>query len=542
MAVLKSTALELRVVTLFDQGMSKRAIARSLGLGRNRVKRILRKHAARRNSGHSALPSGRARAPRPSKLDPYRDATDELLEKYPDITAQRVFEELKATGYKGGYSIVKTLVRKLRPKPAVKISLPTPSYGPGEMAECDWADYVISFTDEPRRKIQVFGYTLTFSRRKCFSLHERNDLHALMDGHVAAFSRLGGAAHNCKYDNQKPVVLRWEAKQPIYNPRFIDFATYYQFGLHACRPRRPNDKPRVERSFWEFEQSFLNGRTFRDLDDMAQQLAVWMDTICDLRPHKQLRTTAIERFPEEQPHLLPLPAHPYDTARVVYRVCDAEGCIPWEGNHYEIPYDYVTELLPVRITATKVLIYASDLSCIAIHPRLARGAHQRAELAGRRPPGREPRGPTLDQLRVVYRDMGPQADDFLAGLIDAQRAAAHHARVILTLRERYSTEALVSALAHARTYHAFDHRSVERILQARAKPRRLDEYVAEATARRLDEVLDQSRTEPRSLEGYDALPCFSPNQGELCQGSDNPSQLDDQPRASATPSETPSEC
>ena len=527
MTVLKSTELEHRVVTLFDQGMSKRAIARSLGIGRNRVNRILRKHAARRESGHSALPSPSTRAPRPSKLDPYRDLISALLDRYPEITAQRIFEDLKAAGYEGGYSIVKDLVRKLRPKPAVKISLPTPSYGPGEMAESDWADYVISFTHEPRRKIQVFGYTLLFSRRKCFSVHERNDLHALMDGHVAAFSRLGGAAHNCKYDNQKPVVLRWEANQPIYNLRFIDFATYYQFRPRACRPKHPNDKPSVERNFWEFQQSFLNGRTFRDLDDMAQQLAVWMDKICDQRPHKQLRTTALERFPEEQPHLLPLPAHPYDTARVVYRVCDAEGCVPWETNRYEVPYDYAGDFLPVRITAKQVFIYDSDLSCIATHPRLARDARQRAELPGRKIPGREPRGLTLDQLRVVYRDMGAQADEFLAGLINAQRAAAYHARVILTLRERYTTEALVKALAHARKYQAFDHRAVEKILQARAQPRRLDEYVAEATARRLDEVLDQSRTEPRALEDYDALPCFSPEQGELCQGPDNPSQPQD---------------
>ena len=30
-------------------------------------------------------------------------------------------------------------------------------------------------------------------------------------------------------------------------------------------------------------------------------------------------TTALERFAEEAPHLVPLPRHPYDTARVLYR-------------------------------------------------------------------------------------------------------------------------------------------------------------------------------------------------------------------------------
>ena len=29
-----------------------------------------------------------------------------------------------------------------------------------------------------------------------------------------AFARFGGYAASCKYDSQKPVVLRWEGQQP----------------------------------------------------------------------------------------------------------------------------------------------------------------------------------------------------------------------------------------------------------------------------------------------------------------------------------------
>ena len=80
------------------------------------------------------------------------------------------------------------------------------------------------------------------------------------------------------------MVLRWEGSQPIYNPRFIDFATHYEFSPVACRVRHPNDKPRVERSFYELTLSFFRGRSFRDRADLAVQLTHWMDTIADLRP------------------------------------------------------------------------------------------------------------------------------------------------------------------------------------------------------------------------------------------------------------------
>ena len=117
-----------------------------------------------------------------------------LLAKYPDITAQRIFEELREAGYDGGYTAVKDRVRKLRPKPGPKPSLITPVTGPGEMAESDWSPYTVDLEGGGRITVQAFGYILRWSCRKYFGLFERCDLHALMDGHVAAFARFGGAA------------------------------------------------------------------------------------------------------------------------------------------------------------------------------------------------------------------------------------------------------------------------------------------------------------------------------------------------------------
>ena len=142
----------------------------------------------KRQSQPSVL-DARFRERRPSKLDRHRSEVERLLKEYPDITAQRVYERLTTEGYEGGYSIVKTLVRDLRPKPPATISLPTPTYDPGEMAECDWAEYRIPFTHELPRTIHAFGYFLAYSRRKCFSLQECEDMQALLDGHQEAFAR-----------------------------------------------------------------------------------------------------------------------------------------------------------------------------------------------------------------------------------------------------------------------------------------------------------------------------------------------------------------
>jgi transposase len=500
------------VVILAQQGMRVRAIARALHVGRNRVRMILRSHEATRtgDTPPTALPPPPTL--RPSMLDAHEGFIQDLLARYPDITAQRIYEELCArqdVPFTGRYTIVKKYVRRLRPKPVVELSTPVEEPEPGRVAECDWASIKINFKNGTQRKIQIFGYTLAYSHRRYYRFYDRPDFHTLLDGHVEAFDHLEGIAAECKYDGQKTVVMRWEGPQPIYNPRFIAFATYYLFQPRACRPGRPNDKPHVELSFRSLRISFFNGRDFHDLDDLKAQLARWMTGIDDERPQrKKQRRTPHELHAEEQPHLIARPRHAYDTARVVYRVCDLEGFVAWEGNRYSLPAENVTELLPVRITQTEIFVYGQDLKLVARHELRPRGASEDVIAPGHRP--KADRGPNLDQLRAAYRELGGGADDFLIGLERAQpRSTAYHARRILAFRERYQTDDVLAAMAHARQYGAFEHHTIERILVARAAPRRLDEYVAEATEKKLAAIVRQSRTEPRELSAYDALPNWS---------------------------------
>jgi len=525
-------------VMLAQQGTSVRAIARALHIGRNRVRKILNAHEAARNGATppTALPP--APASRPSMLDVHEGFVQDLLARFPEITAQRIYEELCArqdVGFDGGYTIVKEHVRPLRPRPVVQVSTPVEEPEPGRVAECDWATITIDFKNRTRRRLQVFGYTLAYSHRRYYRLYDRADFHSLLDGHVEAFEHLDGIAEECKYDGQKTVVLRWEGQQPIYNPRFVAFATYYLFRPRACRPRHPNDKPHVELSFRALRISFFNGRDFYDLDDLKAQLARWMTGIDDERPQRRKQhKTPLELHADEQPHLIARPRHAYDTARVVYRVCDLEGFVAWEGNRYSLPVENVTELLPVRITQNELFVYAQNLKLIARHELRRRGGGEAIVAPGHRP--KPDRGPGLDQLRVAYRELGDDADDFLLALERAQpRSAAYHARQILAFRERYRTDDVLAAMDHARQYGAFDYHAIERILIARAAPRRLDEYVAEATERKLAAVVRQSRTEPRDLSAYDALPNWSRpmNQGEPACPS--------QPAPDAEPSPSPEE-
>jgi transposase len=499
--------------------MSRRAITRALGVSRNTVSKILRAKRHDRDTGHNALAATPARVPRASKIDSYRDRIDELLARFPDITAQRVLEILKDEGFDGAYTGVKKHMRKVRPSPKPTPSLEAPVFGPGEMAESDWSPYELTYTDGRTETVQLFSYVLVYSRRKYFGVFGSVDLFALMDGHERAFARFGGCAAACKYDSQKPVVLRWEGSQPIYNPRYLAFAAHYGIQPAAVRGQ-PNAKPRVERSFWEHERSFLNGRSFRDRDDFATQLADWLDRVVD--PRKRYGQSALDRFRDEVAHLRPLPKHPYDTARVAYRLCSIDGYVEWQGNRYAVPYDHVTDFLPLRVTQTELFVYGPTLACLARYELRPRGRGEKLDPLGFHSRPESQAAVDVDKLRATFEQMGEGAAAFLPQLAaaHAKRVWTHHARQILLLRTRYDSADLDAALAHAARFGALEASSVERILARRAPPRTLDEYVAEETSKRIDDALGPSVTTHRDLAEYDALPLASRDPTEPAHGQD----------------------
>jgi transposase len=524
-----------QVVTRERDGLSRRAIARALGISRNTVKKILRNHSRARKEPHSALPQAPSRAPREKKIDAYSAQVLALVEKYDGsrrdavgkqaITAQRVFEILQESGYEGGYTAVKELVRQQRPKPKRQPSLPTPDWGPGKMAESDWSPYELQLINGRKLKLQLFAYVLSHSKRKYYQAYESYDVHALMAGHVGAFQRFGGAAERCKYDGQKAVVIRWEGKQPIYNPRFLAFCAHYEIRPWAQRGN-PNLRPNVERGFWTHERSFLVAREFRDLDDFRTQLRTWLDATVDQR--RRNGRSILEHFADEQPHLVKLPRHPYDTARVVYRTCSIDGFVDYGGNRYAVPYDHITDILPLRITQHELFVYAADFECIARHELAERGGQ--CQLDPMALHSRRARRPVieLDQLEYAYEGMGEGAADFFRLLSHGPaRSWSTPARRILTLRDRYETAAVDAALRHAARYGALRYQDVERILEARHPPRRLEEYVAVETAQRLGEVLGEGRTKRSDLTEYDRLPTYAAKSEETDNGQANHKQ--DQP-------------
>ncbi|MDF1576790.1 MAG: helix-turn-helix domain-containing protein [Bacteroidales bacterium] len=109
---MKDNQTENKVVTLHRLGWSIRRIARELHISRERVHRIVASNSDKRDTTQEG--QIKQKTDRVSKLDPYKSYIGDLLEKYPNITGQRVFEHLQEKGFDGGITIVRDYVKSIR--------------------------------------------------------------------------------------------------------------------------------------------------------------------------------------------------------------------------------------------------------------------------------------------------------------------------------------------------------------------------------------------------------------------------------------------
>lgn len=492
--------LEHQIILLHAEGVPIRALTRRFAMGRNTIRRILRRNRAHRDGGRD-VPAKKKAASRKSKLDAHLPLIKDLIGRYPDITGVRVYEELLADGFSGGRTIVTDYLRKVRPRPKREPVVRFET-DPGKQGQMDWSPYTIPFTGTGSGKVLCFSYILGFSRRQYIDFTLDRKFFTLIRRHQDAFAHFGGVPETCLYDGEKTVILRWEAGRPVYNPAFVAFITHYHCRPVACRPGRPETKGKIEAPFQYIEKNLLNGRKFRDLAELKETARWWLSNRSDLHRHDTTGRPPLELFMEEEHRALrALPAHPYDTAEVALRVCRVDGFLEHDTNLYSAPFEYIADILTLKATEEEIIVYSPDLQVIARHERKPMGASQKMEDPAHRKSEKVRYG--LEPVKEAFLALGEIAEAFLSGLQTRHR---HHcgfqARYILRLKERYRCEDIHAALVHASKYFAFDAKAVERILKARFVPREL-EFVSSRSAAQYAALLPEIKQRP--LSAYNGL-------------------------------------
>jgi len=321
-------------------------IAKQLGIHHLTVRRVL---------VETGTPP-RLASPRPSKLDPYMPFIMEQLEKFPTLTASRLYDMACERGYVGSSHHFRHMIALRRPRKPAEAFLRLRTL-PGEQGQIDWGHFGHVIIGRAKRPLIGFVMVLSYSRKICLRFYLNAQMANFLRGHEESFQAFGGVPRVILYDNLKSAVLERHNDAIRFNPELLRFSAHYCYEPRPVAVARGNEKGRVERAIRYIRNSFFAAREWKDLDDLNQQARQWCEGHAAQRPCPEDPSTSVqEAFLEEQKILIDLPANPYEN---VERVSVNIGKTPYarfDLNDYSVPHTAVRGQLTIVATPTSVHI------------------------------------------------------------------------------------------------------------------------------------------------------------------------------------------
>lgn len=388
-------------------------------------------------------PIGVAR--RASAIDPYLPFIRETLEKFPTLTASRLYVMVKERGYPGRPSQFRHLISLHRPRRKTEAFLRLRTL-PGEQAQVDWGHFGHLEIGRAKRALMGFVMVLSWSRMIYLRFFLGAHMENFLRGHVGAFTAWGGCPRVLLYDNLKSAVLERQGQAIRFNPTLLSFAGHHRFEPRPVAVARGNEKGRVERAIRYIRDAFFAGRTFTGLDDLNQQAESWMrGDASDRRCPEDKALSIREAFAQEQKHLLVLPDQDYPTDEKRAVNIGKTPYARFDLNDYSVPHDSVQSTLAVAADLKQVRILDGE-TVLAIHPRsfdkgvqIEDPAHIQ-ELVVQKHQASTQRG--MDRLTQAV----PSSRDLLTQAAERGQPLGRITTELLSLLDRYGVTELQAAI------------------------------------------------------------------------------------------------
>ena len=165
----------MRLRYYLEQGMSKTELSRRFGVSRRTIHYWIESGQLDRDLivGGTRYPARPAVA---HKLDPYKPIIAARLEQFPKLSAQRLFDEVRAAGYTGDCSAVRDYVRETRPRESLEepVRFETP---PGRQGQVDFGTFRF-----PWGRRHALVVVLGYSRLLWLRFYPHRTMAVLVDG------------------------------------------------------------------------------------------------------------------------------------------------------------------------------------------------------------------------------------------------------------------------------------------------------------------------------------------------------------------------
>ena len=353
----------------FVHGHPIKAICRALGVSRKVVRKVIRSEATEFRYEREAQPL--------PKIGPWSDKLDQLLlanegkASRERLTLIRLFEELRGSGYGGGYDAVRRYARRWsKERGATTAAAYVPlSFAPGEAYQFDWSHEVVLLSGVTVT-VKVAHVRLCHSRMLFVRAYPRETQEMVFDAHDRAFALFKGTCQRGIYDNMKTAVTTiLVGKERLYNRRFLQMCSHYLVDPVACTPASGWEKGQVENQVGLVRERFFTPRLrFKNYDE----LNVWLLDKCIAyakahRHPEQAEQTVWQVFEAERPKLVPY-AGRFDGFHAVPASVSKTCLVRFDNNKYSVAASAVGRPVEVHAYADRIVI-RQDGQIVAEHPR-----------------------------------------------------------------------------------------------------------------------------------------------------------------------------
>lgn len=461
--------------------LSKRAIARAVGVSNSTVSDVLSRLAASGLGWQQAEAMSETELERRLYREQGKTAPDPREPDWthvrvelarPHVTLQLLWQEYKQEhpdGYQYSWFCERYREWRRRSDPVMRFE-----HIFGEKAFVDWAGDTMPVLDADTGEItdaHLFVAVLGASNYTFVAAYARENAETFLTGHAEAFAYFGGVPALVVCDNLRAGVKRADRYEPELNAEYAAMAEHYGTTILPTRPRKPRDKAKVEAavlSTYRLVCAPLRNRTFFSLEHLNEAIGQMLEVV-NTRPFKKLTGSRRSVFLEhELPALRPLPPQPYSfrsrrTAKVHIDYHIEVAC-----HRYSVPHHLVGESVEVFFDDRILEVYHKG-ERVALHVRdhvRGRATTDPAHMPGRH---REHASWTPERIESWLAQTGPAAAQFAAKVM----ASFPHPELgfrsclgLVRLGHKYGSERLEAACARALASGACRYRSVHSILES----------------------------------------------------------------------------
>ncbi|WP_324718085.1 IS21 family transposase [Carboxydochorda subterranea] len=437
---------------LRDEGFKKVQVAERLGIHRDSVAKYWQ---------GPALPAEPPRyRQRARKIDRYAEYITARLARWPELTAERLYQEIRQQGYTGSRRTVRRFVAAIRPHP-VREYKPIETL-PGEQAQVDWGHFGTLVVEGARVRLYAFILTLAWSRVIDVEFITSLSMATLAGCLHRAFQYIGGVPRTLLFDNAKTVVAERVGGVVRYQRELLQLAALYGFAPRACWGHDPESKGKVESMVKYVRRGFFYGREFTDLADLNRQVRAWMDEVANARVHATTGAVPWDRLAQEAPHLKPLEVSA-PQGILEQRKATRTNLISIEGNRYSVPARFARRPVSYRRFEDHIEILEDGQVVDRIDLVPGRG---RVMIRDDHDPQHQTRRQPAHPLQARFEALAPSARTYLEGL---SRSWSGHLREqmerIVTLAESCPSDVLEQAMQRAIHFEAYGYGILKRLVE-----------------------------------------------------------------------------